>query len=296
MAREPPSGHVDLATHLERDRCPDPGVDQDRGCFRIAVRPGDDVVETLLQALGEHRHHIGHAAGTTVVAVVVQHYRARRYRGRSSDRRRHRLEVVDEIGATLPGEIEQFVAEGVACGLVAVGHDDDAEPGVGDVRQRETTENRGRQHLAASLCGDRPIHDVLHRLMQRCLVQHVRHQWQHPPRDDRFDLTGKRSQERAPGALGGLVGIDVRVGAEAGHHGGVPAEFRRHAEVEIERHGDRDVGIDGADATQQLALGIVVTVGDHRAVEAEEHGVCTGCNGVGDAPGHRLVALVGYSP
>ncbi len=88
----------------------------------------------------------------------------------------------------------------------------------------------------------------------------------------------------------------MRVGAEAGHHGGVPAEFRRHAEVEIERHGDRDVGIDGADATQQLAFGIVVTVGDHRAVEAEEHGVCARRNGVGDAPGHRLVALVGYSP
>ena len=68
------------------------------------------------------------------------------------------------------------------------------------------------------------------------------------------------------------------------------------AEVEVEGHRNRNVGIDGADATQQLALGIVVTVGDHRAVEAEEHGVCTGRNGVGDAPGHRFVALVGYSP
>ena len=65
--------------------------------------------------------------------------------------------------------------------------------------------------------------------------------------------------------------------------------------MKIERHGDRDVGIDGADATQQLAFGIVVTVGDHRAVEAEEHGVRAAGNGVGDAPGHRFVALVGYT-
>ena len=181
MAREPPSGHVDLAADLERDRCPDPGIGQDRRCFRVAVRPGDDVVETLIQALGEHRHHICHTAGTTVVAVVVQYHRAHRRRSRAADRCRHRLEVVDEIDATLPGEIEEFVAKGVACGFVAVGHDDDAEPGVGDVRQRETTENRGRQHLAAGLCGDRPIHDVLHRLTQRCLIQHVRHQRQHAP-------------------------------------------------------------------------------------------------------------------
>ncbi len=64
--------------------------------------------------------------------------------------------------------------------------------------------------------------------------------------------------------------------------------------MKVEGHGDRDVGIDGADATQQLAFGIVVTVGDHRAVEAQEYGVCTGRNSVGDATGHRFVALVGY--
>ena len=45
----------------------------------------------------------------------------------------------------------------------------------------------------------------------------------------------------------------------------------RHVDVQVERSDDRHVRPDdGADAAQQLALGVVVAVGHHRAVQLDE--------------------------
>ena len=67
-----------------------------------------------------------------------------------------------------------------------------------------------------------------------------------------------------------------------------------HLGVEIERDGDRHVGRDLADAIQQLAFAVVVMLGDHGAVQGEQHGVAALLHLVDDGRRHLLIGGLGH--
>jgi hypothetical protein len=112
---------------------------------------------------------------------------------------------------------------------------------------------RGRDHRAAGG----------HRNEERHAAHRLRHR--RPPGDD--------AVEPARDAPPGLGPVDMRIGAERGEQVGVRNHRVRHVDVQIKRADDRHILADHrADAAQQLALGVVVTVGDHGAVQlAEDH-------------------------
>ena len=81
----------------------------------------------------------------------------------------------------------------------------------------------------------------------------------------------------------------MRVGAVAGDDCGVVDDRVVEVCVHVERHGDRGVGIDRADAAQELALAVLETLGHHRTVQVEHDAVETApCDGVADNAGHVL--------
>jgi hypothetical protein len=59
--------------------------------------------------------------------------------------------------------------------------------------------------------------------------------------------------------------------------------------VHVERHADRHVGRDAAYAREELALAVVVALGDHGAVQVEEHRVAALHHGVQDPARHVFV-------
>ena len=58
--------------------------------------------------------------------------------------------------------------------------------------------------------------------------------------------------------------------------------------MHVERHADRHAGRDAAQPRQQFALAVVVALGDHRAVQVEQHRVAAGGHRVADPAGHVL--------
>ena len=95
--------------------------------------------------------------------------------------------------------------------------------------------------------------------------------------------------QRAPGALGRLPHVDVRIGAIAGDDRGVVDHRRRHVRVEVEPDGDRQSRRHRADAPQQLALAVVQVLGHHRAVQREERRVAPAPDRADDRLAHVLV-------
>jgi hypothetical protein len=67
--------------------------------------------------------------------------------------------------------------------------------------------------------------------------------------------------------------VHVRVGVVAGDHGGVAHHGLVHIGVHVQRDADGDVGRDLAQAAQQLALGVLQRLGDHGAVQVQQHGI-----------------------
>ena len=82
--------------------------------------------------------------------------------------------------------------------------------------------------------------------------------------------------------------VDVRVGLVAGDHGRIAGEAVVEVGVHVERHADRHVGGDGADASQQLAFTVFVGLRHHRAVQVEQDAVATGGHRIADPAGDVL--------
>ena len=81
----------------------------------------------------------------------------------------------------------------------------------------------------------------------------------------------------------------MRVGAVAGDDRRVVDDRVVEVGVHVERHGDRRVGIDRADAAQEFALAVLEALGHHRAVQVEHDAVETALSdGVADDAGDVL--------
>ena len=93
------------------------------------------------------------------------------------------------------------------------------------------------------------------------------------PRHDWPHLTAHRPQQDLAGALRGVVGVDMRVGAVAGDDRRILDHRVVKIGVHVERDRNRGLRVDRADAAQQLALAVLEAFGDHRAMQIEEHTV-----------------------
>ena len=96
-----------------------------------------------------------------------------------------------------------------------------------------------------------------------------------------------------PDAARGVGHVDVGIGAVAGDDAGALDHGVGHLGVEVERHRDRHVRRDPADAIQKLAFAVVVVLGHHRAVQREQHGVAALLDLVDDGRRHLLVGGLG---
>ena len=131
------------------------------------------------------------------------------------------------------------------------------------------------------------------RVVVRALAHDMRQHRHIAPGHHRPHLAAHRLHEDFAGALGGVVGVDMRVGAVAGDDRRVGDH--RLVEVGVHVVGDRDRGfrVDRADAAQQFALAVFEALGDHRAVQVEHDAVEAAFgDGVADDPGDVLVGGV----
>ena len=106
-------------------------------------------------------------------------------------------------------------------------------------------------------------------------------------------LAADRPQQDLAGALRGLVGVDMRIGAVAGDHRRVVDHRRRRGWRACRGDRDRRLRIDRADAAQEFALAVLQALGDHRAVQVEHDAVEAALrDGLADAVGDVLEGRV----
>jgi hypothetical protein len=127
------------------------------------------------------------------------------------------------------------------------------------------------------------------RVVVRALAHHMRQHRHIAPGHHRPRLAAHRLEQDFAGPLGGVVSVDMRVGAVTGHHRRVVDDRVVQVGMHVERHGDRRRGIDGANAAQQLAFTVLTAFGHHRAVQVEHDAVIAAlCHGIADHAGDVL--------
>src|SRR5690606_5640196 len=89
----------------------------------------------------------------------------------------------------------------------------------------------------------------------------------------RPDLALESAGDDVGGAHAGRADVDVGIGVKARHHRGVAHDVVVDIGVHVERHAHRRVGVDFAQAAQQVAFGVFDSLGDHGAVQVEQDGV-----------------------
>ncbi len=93
-------------------------------------------------------------------------------------------------------------------------------------------------------------------------------------RHDRLDLAPELAQDEIEHILGALDHVGVRVFLVADDDVGGAHALQRHVAVRIELDADHAVlADDGACPLDDVALHVVVAVGDHGAVQSEQHAV-----------------------
>jgi hypothetical protein len=264
---------------------PTPALDHLLDAGRIADRAGAGVLEALLDRLLDHAHHVLRAARGGVVAMVGHHHRSAVERLGAGDLDGQGFGMEQEAFALLPGRIEDLVEQQLALGRALVADDHRGQREMRDVGLRKAAEHRGVQHLARVLRLVGHAHQRLHRLARGCVDQRAAHDRPVAPHHLRLDLAVQHAQQRAAGAARGVGHVDVRVGAIAGDDRGALDHGVGHLGVEVERHGDRQVRRDPAQAVQQFALAVVVVLGDHGAMQRQQHRVATRPDRVGDRAG-----------
>ena len=236
--------HRHLAADRERHLGADPGRDRLLHGFGVVDREGRDILEPLAQDRGEHGGRVHRAARGAVVVMVEQDDRPlaglrRLQRLGARQRLFERLELVDEILAVGPGPVEQFVAQSFG-------------ERAGRRRSRRPPTAR---HCAMSACG-KPVNRLaasapsLSIAAQRACNSLFG--WSSEPcrmtcgsigtlpqAITGLHLAAHRPQQDLAGALGGVVGVDMRVGAVAGDDRRVVDDRVVEVGVHVERHGDR---------------------------------------------------------
>jgi hypothetical protein len=155
-------------------------------------------------------------------------------------------------------------------GAVAIGEDQHARADFG-CRPREPVRERDRHDpVPASERGHRSTRP---RTGSRVVGKDA----EHPAvvqRHRRPDPSGERGFDDVPQIQGALGHVDVRVFlVDDNRRGGVDLRVGEVA-VEVELDPDHHAGPDQrAQACQQIALGVRIAVGDHRAVQVQQHRV-----------------------
>lgn len=88
-----------------------------------------------------------------------------------------------------------------------------------------------------------------------------------------LDLALERAHDDVGRAHAGLADVHVRIGMEAADDGGVVDDVGVDVGVHVQRHRHRRLGIDLAQAAQQVALGVFHALGHHGAVQVQQDGV-----------------------
>ena len=98
------------------------------------------------------------------------------------------------------------------------------------------------------------------------LPQHVRQHRLVAPGHDRLHLPADRTQQNLAGELGGFVGVDVRVGAIAGHDRRIGNDLVIEVGVHVERDGDRGPEVDRTQPLRELPFAVFEALGDYGAI------------------------------
>ncbi len=122
-------------------------------------------------------------------------------------------------------------------------------------------------HRAAFSC------KVLVRRLMRPFRHHMGEHRHIGPGHHRARLAPDRLDEERAGATRRLGHVGVRIKVVAGDDRRELDDVVVDIGVHVERERDRHLGVDGADAAQQLALAILHMLGDHRAVQIEHQAV-----------------------
>ena len=180
------------------------------------------------------------------------------------DRRVRRREAI--------AHADQLVGEparqGLGLGFVAVGIDQDLGAHLGHVAPGEAVGDGDREHAVLALHRLETVDERAGRFARgvhrgdHLAVDHRRHR-ANPLLDDRRAQVDQL--ERA------LQHVGVRILLVGDQQVGALDHRRREVAVRVELGADDDAGADdGAHLLQQVALAVVVAVGDHRAVQAEQ--------------------------
>jgi len=157
---------------------------------------------------------------------------------------------------------------------------------------RKPSEEARIQSRFARDCGAARL-QFLVRVIVRALAHDMRQHRHIAPRHDWPHLTAHRPQQDLAGALRGVVGVDMRVGAVAGDDRRILDHRVVKIGVHVERDRNRGLRVDRADAAQQFALAILEALGDHCAVQIEEHAVIAAFrNSITDHCGDVLVGAI----
>ncbi len=100
------------------------------------------------------------------------------------------------------------------------------------------------------------------------------------PGHHRLDLKVKLADQDFSRQASHVVHVHVRIRLVAGDHRRIVDEIAGKIGVVVERDRDRQVWRDLAQPPDDLALGIVAILDDHRAVQVEHRGVAAGANRV----------------
>ncbi|MDT4842456.1 hypothetical protein FQZ97_763590 [compost metagenome] len=156
-------------------------------------------------------------------------------------------------------------------GLVAVGVDQHLGAHLGHVAPRETVRERDREHAVLAFERLHALHEAARRFARGVdgdddvAVDH---------RDHRLDLAFHGRGADVDQLQPAFEHVGVRVLLEGDHHVGVVHHGGREVVVRVELGADHHIRAhDLAHARQHVAFAVVVAVGHHRAVQAEQHHV-----------------------
>ena len=185
--------------------------------------------------------------------------------------------VGPQLFGKLPGEPFRL-------GLVAIGHDQRSRADVFDIGEREAVAQRHRQDAVLALQRLHAHHELADRRHRGAVLRdHAAIVARHHGAHLAVDRVGDDREQFGRT----LHRVGVRVFLVADQHVGAVEHQLREMAMQIELGADRDLGSDDrANALEQVAFAIVVTVGDHGAMHVDQHGVERHC---GLHPGEDLV-------
>ena len=163
------------------------------------------------------------------------------------------------------------LGERIALGSVVVGDDDDAGAHVRHVAGHEAMDNRGGEDAVLAFQRHQTVDEGAHRLAAgRIDGDHAAIEG----RNDRLDLAPQRAQRQLDDMFAALLEVRMRKFEEGGHDIETGDAQHRQMAMRVEFGGDQHIRPDqGPNLRQQVAFGIVIALGNHRAMQAEHYGI-----------------------